>query len=85
MNNLFSMLLQIYSLILLARVLLSWFPNLDYNNPLVRFPFEATEPVLRPIRQAIHQAFPRSGGVDFSPLVVFLGIQLLNSLLLRLF
>ena len=76
-----SALLQIYSLILLARVLLSWFPNIDRNNPIVRFLFEATEPVLQPIRRAL----PRTGGIDFSPLIVLVGIQVLNSLLIRFF
>lgn len=75
-----SALLQIYSLILLARVLLSWFPNLDPNSPIVRFLYEATEPVLQPIRRSL----PRTGGIDFSPLIVLVGIQVLNSLLSRL-
>ena len=79
--NLISSLLQLYSLILLARVLLSWFPNVDPSNPIVRFLFEATEPILRPIRQAL----PQTAGIDFSPLIVLVGIQVLNSLLTRLF
>ncbi len=79
--NLLSTLLQLYSLILLARVLLSWFPNVDRGNPLVRFLFEATEPILRPIRQAL----PQTTGIDFSPLIVLVGIQVLNGLLTRLF
>ncbi len=79
--NLLSTLLQLYSLILLARVLLSWFPNVDRGNPLVRFLFEATEPILRPIRQAL----PQTAGIDFSPLIVLVGIQVLNGLLTRLF
>ncbi len=79
--NLLSTLLQLYSLILLARVLLSWFPNVDRGNPLVRFLFEATEPILRPIRQAL----PKTTGIDFSPLIVLVGIQVLNGLLTRLF
>ena len=79
--NLISSLLQLYSLILLARVLLSWFPNVDPSNPIVRFLFEATEPILRPIRQAL----PQTAGIDFSPLIVLVGVQVLNSLLTRLF
>ena len=76
-----SALLQIYSLILLARVLLSWFPNVDPNSPIVRFLYEATEHILQPIRRSL----PRTGGIDFSPLIVLVGIQVLHSLLLRLF
>ena len=65
-----------YQLILLARVLMTWLPNLDPNNPIARFLYQATEPVLAPIRSAL----PPLGGVDLSPLVVFLGISVLMQL-----
>ncbi len=70
--------LQIYQLILLARVLMTWIPNLDYNNPIARFLYQVTEPVLAPIRSAL----PPMGGIDLSPLVVFLGISVLMQILL---
>lgn len=72
--------LQIYSFILLARVLMTWIPNLDYSNPIVRFLLQATEPVLRPIREAL----PSMNGMDFSPLVAFLGLWVLRMLLFAL-
>lgn len=72
-----SLLLSIYEFILLARVLLSWVPNVDYNNPIVRFLYDATEPVLRPVRQML----PATGMMDLSPLVVFLGISVLRMFL----
>ena len=76
MNPFFAVLywaLQVYQLILLARVLMSWIPNLDPNNPIARMLYQATEPVLAPIRSAL----PPLGGIDLSPLIVFLGISLL--------
>lgn len=69
--------LQIYQLILLARVLMTWIPNLDHNNPIARFLYQTTEPVLAPIRSAL----PPMGGIDLSPLVVFLGISVLTRML----
>lgn len=69
--------LQIFQLILLARVLMSWFPNLDYSNPIVRFLYDVTEPILKPVRDLL----PQTGMVDFSPLVVFLGITVVMQLL----
>lgn len=69
--------LQVYQLILLARVLMTWIPNLDYSNPIARFLVQATEPVLAPIRNAL----PQMGGIDLSPLVVFLGISVLMQLI----
>lgn len=81
MSALFEVLylaLSAYQLILLARVLMSWLPNLDPNNPIVRFLNQVTEPVLAPIRSAL----PPMGGIDLSPLVVFLGISVLMQLVL---
>ncbi len=69
--------LQVYQLILLARVLMTWIPNLDYSNPIARFLYQATEPLLAPIRNAL----PNMGGIDLSPLVVFLGISVLMQLI----
>lgn len=69
--------LQIYQFVLLARVLISWFPDLDRSNPLIQLLYDVTEPVLRPIRNAL----PQTGMMDFSPLVVFLGISVLMTLI----
>ncbi len=75
--------LNLYNFVLLARVLLSWF-DLDTSNPtiysIVKFIHDVTEPVLQPVRQAM----PQMGGMDFSPLVVFFGIQILVRLLVGL-
>ena len=70
--------LRAFQLILLARVLMSWIPNLDHSNPIARFLIQVTEPVLAPIRSAL----PPLGGVDLSPLVVFLSISVLMELAL---
>lgn len=70
--------LQIFSFILMARVLMTWIPNLDYSNPIVRFLLDVTEPVLQPIRNAL----PPASGMDFSPIVAFLGIWVLRMLLI---
>lgn len=82
MNPVFTVLyyaLWIFELILLARIILSWFPNVDRSNPLIQFLFDVTEPVLRPIRQMM----PPTGMMDFSPLIVFLIIQVLMTLVQR--
>lgn len=71
------LLLQLYGLVLLARVLLSWFPTIDRSNPIIQFVYDITEPVLRPIRNML----PPTAGFDFSPLIVFLIIQVLTRLL----
>lgn len=77
MFSILIIILQIYSFILLARVIMTWIPNLDFNNPIVQFLLQVTEPVLKPIRQAL----PQTGGMDFSPLVVFLVITVISRVL----
>lgn len=72
-------LIDLYSLVLLASVILSWV-RLDPDNAFVRVIHQLTEPVLSRVRQIL----PAAGGFDFSPMVVLLGLQLLKSLLARL-
>ncbi len=58
---------SLYSFILLARVLTSWF-QVDPYNPLVRVLYQLTEPLLAPIRRAL----PQTGMMDFSPIAGFI-------------
>jgi YggT family protein len=71
--------LVVFQFVLLARVLLSWFPIVDRSQQWVRLIYQITEPVLRPIRNAL----PQSGMVDWSPTVVFLIIFVLMNMLFR--
>lgn len=73
--------LMIFQFILLARVLLSWFPDVDRSNQIIRFLYDVTEPVLEPIRNALRNVLPPNLPLDLSPLIVFFII----SILLRLF
>jgi YggT family protein len=69
--------LSIYLLVLLARVLLSWFPNLDWSNPVLSSVSAITDPYLNAFRGII----PPLGGLDLSALVAFIALQLVQSLL----
>lgn len=69
---------KLFTVLIIARVVLSWV-NTDPNNPLVRFVDRATEPVLAPIRSLL----PSMGGFDFSPILVLIGVQILENLLVR--
>jgi YggT family protein len=69
--------LGIYLLVLLVRVLLSWFPNLDWSNPLLSGVSAITDPFLNAFRGLI----PPVGGLDLSSLVAFIALQLAQSLL----
>src|ERR1041385_6579232 len=72
-----GMVLTFYMYIVIARAILSWV-NPDPHNPIVRFLYNATEPVLYRVRRAI-PAF--GGGIDFSPMIVILGIYFLQRFL----
>ncbi|MEF9426861.1 MAG: YggT family protein [Candidatus Mariimomonas ferrooxydans] len=73
-------LLEIYKWIIIVAVLISWV-NPDRYNPIVKFLYSATEPVLRPVRKFIGY---RLGPIDISPVIVILVIIVIQSVLLRL-
>ena len=69
--------LSIYTLVLLVRMLLSWFPNLDWSNPVLSTVSSITDPYLNAFRGLI----PPLGGLDLSAIVAFIALQLVQSLL----
>ncbi len=72
--NLVNLALQAYFWIIIARAVISWVSP-DPYNPVVRFLYRVTEPVLRPIRQWLPTY---AMGLDLSPMVVLLGIYFLE-------
>lgn len=66
--------LVLFMWIVVARAVLSWVSP-DPYNPIVRFIYNVTEPVLARIRALIPMNF---GGIDLSPIVVFLGVIFLR-------
>lgn len=69
-------LLQLYSLVLLGRVLISWVDP-TMGNPISQFLYQATEPVLAPIRRIL----PPTGPMDLSPLILFILLEVLSRIL----
>jgi YggT family protein len=69
--------LEIYSLILLVRVLLSWFPNMDWSNPVLSTVSSITDPYLNAFRGLI----PPIGGLDISAILAFLALNVGQQLL----
>ena len=72
-----SLILQLYMWIVIARAILSWVSP-DPRNPIVRFLYNATEPLLYRVRRAL-PIF--AGGIDFSPLIVIFAIYFLQMFL----
>jgi YggT family protein len=73
-----SSLLQLYIAVVFVRVILSWFP-ISPDSALAtvyRFVYAVTEPVLGPIRRIMPGVGVGGMGLDFSPIIVLLGLQL---------
>jgi YggT family protein len=75
--NLLHLVLMAYFWIIIARAVLSWVSP-DPFNPIVRFLYRVTEPVLRPIRYRLPTL---AMGIDLSPMVVILAIYFLDTFL----
>lgn len=67
---------ELYSYLVLATVLLSWFP-IDADNPLVLGLRSLTEPLLNPLRQLLNPNGGGTMGLDFSPMVALILLQML--------
>ena len=72
-------LFEVYSFILLARVLTSWV-QVDPYNPVIRILHQLTEPLLAPIRRLL----PQTGMMDFSPIVAFVVITIAERIVVAL-
>jgi YggT family protein len=68
------------TLAIFVRVISSWIPNLRLPFGIGDFVMGVSEPILSPIRRAM----PFFGGIDFSPFIALLAIQLVSSLILRI-
>lgn len=73
-------LLSLYFWIVIIAALLSWVRP-DPYNPIVRTLSSLTEPVLYRIRK--HLQFTYISGLDLSPIVVLIVIQLIQSIVVR--
>jgi YggT family protein len=75
--SIIASILNLFSLILIIRSVLTWFPQVDHSNPIVKFIFQITEPILEPVRRVL----PPYNGIDFSSMVVLIGIYILTRVL----
>jgi YggT family protein len=65
--------LVIFEVLFIARAVLSWFPQVDWSNPALKLLYDVTEPILRPIRNAL----PKGMMIDLSTLAAILIIQVI--------
>ena len=68
---------QIFSFLLLIRVLLTWFPSIDWNNGILSALCSLTDPYLNIFRGII----PPIGGFDISSILAFLLLNVIQQAL----
>ena len=71
-------LFQLLQLILIVRILLTWFPNINWWNQPFKLLRDITDPLLEPFRKII----PPIGGLDLSPMVLFFVLNMLEKVVL---
>ncbi len=64
-----------YEIVIIVRIVLSWVPH-NAHHPAAVFLYKITEPVLAPVRRVI----PSIGGIDISPIVVFIGLHVIGNI-----
>ncbi len=77
--NFLQLLISVLMLLVIARVLVSWLAP-SGGGGMVAFIYQATEPILAPIRRVI----PSSGALDWSPLIAMLVLGVLLRVVVRL-
>lgn len=77
--QLIAFLARLFSILILVRVLLTWIP-MGGANALVTFVYAVTEPILAPIRRVV----PPVSGLDLSPIVAMILLQVISGLFVRL-
>ena len=77
--NFLQLLISVLMLLVIARVIVSWLAP-SGGGGLVAFIYQATEPILSPIRRVV----PPSGGLDWAPLIAMLVLGVLLRLVVKL-
>jgi YggT family protein len=76
--------INIYYYAIIGSIIMSFvmmFSGSTSPHPILRLIWQLTEPVMGPIRKIV----PPMGGLDFSPIFIFIGIQLIRNLLITTF
>ncbi len=73
-SHLVDSLFGIYWWVIIVRIFLTWLPNIDWNSQPFSLLKALVDPVLSPFRTII----PAVGGLDFSPIVAIIFIQLVQ-------
>ena len=79
--SIIDMVLQVLVWIIIAQIIFSWlvaFRVIDTSNNFVRTLLDGLERLTAPLYRPIRKVMPDFGGIDFSPVVLILAIQILR-------
>lgn len=80
------LLLDIVYYIVVANIIISWLINfqvLNVRQPLVAQLWYGLQKILQPIYAPIRRMLPQTGGLDFAPLIVLIGVIILRIILVN--
>jgi len=75
-NNIFN----IFFFIIILRIFLSWIPSINWDTQ----PFQTISGLVDPYLDIFRKIIPPFGGLDFSPIIALLVLQLICNLIIRL-
>jgi YggT family protein len=81
--SIIDMILQILVWVVIAQVILSWlvaFRVINTSSNFVRTVLDALDRLTAPLYRPIRKIMPDFGGIDFSPIVLILAIQILRKI-----
>lgn len=81
--SIIDMILQVLVWIVIAQVIISWlvaFNVMNTSSNFVRTVLDALDRLTAPLYRPIRKILPDFGGIDFSPIVLILAIQILRKL-----
>ncbi len=78
--NIINIAFQLYTYLIIARVILSWVQHNPYNQ-YIQLIYKVTEPVLKPFRK-LFSSF--NIGVDFSPILAIFALNFVKNMIFRI-
>lgn len=75
-NNIF----YFYYLLIILRIFLTWIPSIDWQQQPIKSIREVTDLYLDIFRRII----PPAGGIDFSPIIALIALQIIQIVVVRL-
>lgn len=75
---------RVLTWIIIIDAILSFFPTIDRRNPIVVLLRRITEPLYAPLRKVIPPVRMGDAGLDLSPLILLIGIQILAQVLISI-